>query len=66
MANICCRKRSEATCGSVLRYVHFNADDLLASYRAKIERATTISAENRETYLAELSEGLKGYTYLED
>ena len=54
------------TVDSVLRYVHFNADDLLASYRAKIERATSISAKNRDTYLAELSEGLKGYTYLED
>ena len=54
------------TVDSVLRYVHFNADDLLASYRAKIERATSISAKNRETYLAELAEGLKGYTYLED
>jgi arginine decarboxylase len=54
------------TVDSVLRYVHFNADDLLASYRAKIERAKSLSAESRETYLAELSEGLKGYTYLED
>jgi arginine decarboxylase len=54
------------TVGSVLRYVHFNADDLLASYRAKIERATSVSAKNRESYLDELSEGLKGYTYLED
>jgi len=54
------------TVDSVLRYVHFNADDLLTSYRAKIERATSISEKNRETYLAELSEGLKGYTYLED
>ena len=48
---------------SVLRYVHFNADNLLASYRAKIERAKSLSAKNRETYLAELAEGLKGYTY---
>jgi len=54
------------TVDSVLRYVHFNADDLLASYRDKIERASSLSAKNRETYLAELSEGLKGYTYLED
>ena len=54
------------TVDSVLRYVHFNADDLLASYRTKIERAKSLSAKNRETYLAELAEGLKGYTYLED
>jgi arginine decarboxylase len=54
------------TVDSVLRYVHFNADDLLASYRAKIERASSLSAKNRESYLAELADGLKGYTYLED
>ena len=54
------------TVDSVLRYVHFNADDLLVTYRAKIERAILLSAKNRETYLAELSEGLKGYTYLEE
>jgi arginine decarboxylase len=54
------------TVDSVLRYVHFNADDLLASYRAKIERAPSLSAENRESYLTELAEGLQGYTYLED
>jgi arginine decarboxylase len=54
------------TVDSVLRYVHFNADDLLASYRAKTERASSLSAKNRESYLTELAEGLKGYTYLED
>jgi arginine decarboxylase len=54
------------TVDSVLRYVHFNADELLVAYRAKIERATALSAKNREAYLAELSEGLTGYTYLED
>ena len=54
------------TVDSVLRYVNFNADDLLASYRAKIERASALSEKNRASFLAELSEGLKGYTYLED
>ena len=54
------------TVDSVLRYVHFNADELLAAYRAKIERAPSLSVKNREAYLAELAEGLKGYTYLED
>jgi arginine decarboxylase len=54
------------TVDSVLRYVHFNADDLLAAYRAKIEHAPSLSAENRESYLTELAEGLQGYTYLED
>jgi arginine decarboxylase len=54
------------TVNSVLRYVNYNADDLLASYRAKIERASTLNAKSRASFLAELSEGLKGYTYLED
>jgi arginine decarboxylase len=54
------------TVDSVLRYVHFNADDLLGTYRTKIERAPALSAENRERYLAELAGGLKGYTYLEE
>ncbi|MDH3370757.1 MAG: biosynthetic arginine decarboxylase [Gammaproteobacteria bacterium] len=54
------------TVDSVLRYVNFNADDLLASYRAKIESASALSEKNRNSFLAELSEGLKGYTYLED
>jgi len=54
------------TVDSVLRYVHFSADDLLAAYRAKIEHATALSAKCRESYLAELADGLKGYTYLED
>ena len=54
------------TVDSVLRYVNFEPQELIADYRAKVERATSLSAKNRETYLAELSEGLKGYTYLED
>jgi arginine decarboxylase len=54
------------TVDSVLRYVHFNADDLLLSYRAKIERASSLTGKNRELFLTELSEGLKGYTYLEE
>lgn len=53
------------TVESVLRYVHFNAEDLLAAYRAKIA-AAQFDAERREAALRELEEGLKGYTYLED
>lgn len=53
------------TVESVLRYVHFNAEDLLAAYRDKIA-AASFPAERREAVLRELEEGLKGYTYLED
>jgi arginine decarboxylase len=54
------------TVDSVLRYVHFDAEDLLAAYRAKIDAAAHLSAEQRRAYLGELQEGLSGYTYLED
>jgi arginine decarboxylase len=53
------------TVDSVLRYVHFEAEDLLRAYREQISRAV-LSDEERETYLNELAAGLSGYTYLED
>ncbi|MEO5703254.1 MAG: biosynthetic arginine decarboxylase [Gammaproteobacteria bacterium] len=53
------------TVETVLKYVHFNADDLLAAFRSKIESAV-LSKEQRDIYFQELSEGLTGYTYLED
>ena len=49
----------------VLRYVHFEPEDLLKLYREKIA-AADISDEQRVSHLHELEEGLKGYTYLED
>ncbi|MFP5349080.1 MAG: arginine decarboxylase, partial [Gammaproteobacteria bacterium] len=54
------------TVDSVLRYVHFDAADLLAAYKTKIENARDLSASERGRYLDELASGLKGYTYLED
>jgi arginine decarboxylase len=54
------------TVDSVLRYVHFDAEDLLAAYRTKITAAQGLSEVERRAYLAELQEGLAGYTYLED
>ena len=49
----------------VLRYVHFEPEELLKLYREKIA-AADISDEQRKSHLQELEEGLKGYTYLED
>ena len=49
----------------VLRYVHFEPEELLKLYREKIA-AADISDEQRVSHLHELEEGLKGYTYLED
>jgi arginine decarboxylase len=52
------------TVSSVLRYVNFDPDKLLAALRAHGERAE-ITAQEREQFLLEMSEGLAGYTYLE-
>ncbi len=49
----------------VLRYVHFEPEELLRMYRDKIA-AADLSDAQRESHLCELEQGLKGYTYLED
>jgi len=54
------------TVGSVLRYVSFDADELLAVYREKMDRADWLTPEAGKQYLSELAEGLQGYTYLEE
>ncbi len=53
------------TVDSVLRYVHFEPQELTAAYRAKVEAATGLSGKQREDYLDELTAGIEGYTYLE-
>jgi arginine decarboxylase len=53
------------TVDSVLRYVHFDAQELLGLYRSRAE-AAALTPEQRRSYLAELSAGMSGYTYLED
>ena len=53
------------TVDSVLRYVNFEPQDLIADYRAKVEGAAGLSPTQRENYLAELTAGIEGYTYLE-
>jgi len=53
------------TVETVLNYVHFNADDLLAAFRKKID-AAPFSKEQNALYFDELRAGLNGYTYLED
>jgi arginine decarboxylase len=54
------------TVDSVLRFVHFDPEDLLTAYRQKVSAATWLDAKSRNTYLTELAAGLEGYTYLED
>ena len=52
------------TVDHVLRYVHFNPDELLEQYRNKLSQ-TDLLAEQQAEYLEELGAGLHGYTYLE-
>ena len=54
------------TVDSVLRYVHFDAEDLLAAYREKVREAPDLDPSRKDQYLKELAAGLEGYTYLED
>ncbi len=54
------------TVGSVLRYVHFDAEDLLSAYREKLADVKDLDSETRKSHLREFQEGLDGYTYLED
>ena len=54
------------TVGSVLRYVHFDAEDLLSAYREKLADVKDLDTETRKSHLREFQEGLDGYTYLED
>jgi arginine decarboxylase len=49
----------------VLRYVQFEAQDLIDAYHQKFLKADLSKIEASE-YLEILMEGLKGYTYLED
>lgn len=52
------------TVGDVLRYVHLEADEFLVQYEALVKGA--LPEDEHESILAELKEGLSGYTYLED
>jgi arginine decarboxylase len=54
------------TVDSVLRFVHFEPQELTDAYRAKVEAAAGLSEKQREDFLVELTGGLEGYTYLED
>ena len=53
------------TVDELLRYVHFEPETLITAYKSKMASAR-ISTERRQSYLYELTEGLKGYTYLEE
>ena len=52
------------TVEDVLRYVHFDTDDMMSRYRQKVMNSN-LSNDQAESYLAELENGLRGYTYFE-
>lgn len=53
------------TVADVLRYVHFEPEELLQSYRRQLQNSA-LPENLRAQYFSELSAGLEGYTYLED
>lgn len=52
------------TVDSVLRYVHFDSQELAAKFTEKLKQCKLNETE-RQQYRHELMEGLRGYTYLE-
>ncbi|MFE8071269.1 biosynthetic arginine decarboxylase [Marinobacteraceae bacterium S3BR75-40.1] len=53
------------TVAELLNYVHYESDALLESYREQLA-ASDIDSDEQARILNELTEGLAGYTYLED
>jgi arginine decarboxylase len=53
------------TVTEVLTYVQFHASDLLAAFRRKVGRATGITRQDANAFIADYVAGLEGYTYLE-
>jgi arginine decarboxylase len=49
----------------VLRYVHYDTDEFIAAYKAKLH-AAKLNTTLRDSYFTELRAGLTGYTYLEE
>jgi len=51
--------------GDLLRYVHFDPENLIASLRLQLQ-ASQASESEQQQMLAELTEGMHGYSYFED
>ncbi|UCE88495.1 MAG: biosynthetic arginine decarboxylase [Pseudomonadota bacterium] len=54
-----------ATVDELLRYVNFEPEQLVASYRDKTA-AANLDADRKKGFLEELEAGITGYTYLEE
>ncbi len=53
------------TVTEVLHYVQFNARDLVATFRRKVQKAPGLSRNDANAFIADYIDGLDGYTYLE-
>lgn len=53
------------TADELLRYVHYEPEDLLNAFRSKLE-ASQLTTDGRQGYLEELTRGLRGYTYFKE
>jgi arginine decarboxylase len=53
------------TVTEVLEYVQFHAAELITNFRRKVARATDLTRQEANRFIADYMEGLDGYTYLE-
>jgi arginine decarboxylase len=53
------------TITEVLNYVQFSAQDLITTFRRKVQNATGLSRSEANAFIADYIAGLNGYTYLE-
>ncbi|HEX6560321.1 MAG TPA: biosynthetic arginine decarboxylase [Longimicrobiales bacterium] len=53
------------TVTEVLNYVQFNAQDLVATFRRKVQNARELTRVEANAFIADYIAGLAGYTYLE-
>ncbi len=54
------------TVSDVLRYVHLDLAELKQSYQTQLSQKSQMDEQQKAMYLAELLDGLEGYTYLEE
>jgi len=53
------------TITEVLNYVQFNTQDLISTFRRKVQNASGLGRSEGNTFIADYIGGLAGYTYLE-
>jgi arginine decarboxylase len=53
------------TITEVLNYVQFSAQDLVTTFRRKVQNARNLTRSEANAFIADYIDGLNGYTYLE-